>query len=151
MRVPQRFSQKHRDGSVVTWLSPTSLADLTALQSEYSAAAPGTVKYVCANTSYGVEKYFNGTGYPTPYSVCDFDFLLTALFPLCVVHTLLSQTHTRISLYSVRSRGSAFLVRNAADFVCTHALSFVWTSIFRCILTLLEFRTFLSPLPLLRV
>ena len=35
---------------------------------QFAGSPPGTVKLVCGNTSYGVEKYFNATGVPTPYS-----------------------------------------------------------------------------------
>ena len=55
--------------STVTWLSPTSLASLTAIQQQYVKAPAGTLQFVCGNTSYGVEKYLNGTGCPTPYTV----------------------------------------------------------------------------------
>ncbi len=51
------------------WYAPTTLTDLIALQQQFATAAPGTVKYVCGNTAYGVEKYFNGLDAPTPYTV----------------------------------------------------------------------------------
>jgi len=53
----------------VEWFSPTTLADLVALQAQFRTAEPGTVKYVCGNTAYGVEKYYNSPQYPTAYTV----------------------------------------------------------------------------------
>ncbi len=62
--TPKRFGT-----ASVQWFAPVTLADLTALQAQFATAPAGTVKYVCGNTTYGVEKYFNGLGAPTPYTV----------------------------------------------------------------------------------
>ena len=63
------FSTKLRGVTTVQWFAPTTLTALTALQAQYARADPGTVKYVCGNTAYGVQKYFNASGYQTPYTV----------------------------------------------------------------------------------
>ena len=55
--------------ATVEWYSPTTLTDLTSLQAQFASAPPGTVKYVCGNTSFGVEKYFNTPRFPTQYTV----------------------------------------------------------------------------------
>jgi hypothetical protein len=55
--------------TTTSWYSPVTLADLVALQAQFATAPAGTVKYVCGNTAYGVEKYFNTPSYPTGYTV----------------------------------------------------------------------------------
>jgi hypothetical protein len=62
--TPKRFAS-----ATVQWFAPITLGDLTALQAQFATAPAGTVKYVCGNTTYGVEKYFNGETFQTPYSV----------------------------------------------------------------------------------
>jgi hypothetical protein len=63
--TPKRFAL----AGGAQWFAPTTLTDLVALQQQFHTAAPNTVKYVCGNTGYGVEKYYNAGLLPTPYSV----------------------------------------------------------------------------------
>lgn len=74
VRTPKHFRKRvgavgTASASTVSWYTPTTLTDLVALQAQFSTAPVGTVKYVCGNTAYGVEKYYNTPMYPTAYTV----------------------------------------------------------------------------------
>ncbi len=62
------FSTPTPTGSV-DWHRPLSLEDLMSHQRRLATAEPGTVKFVCGNTTLGVEKCFTGTHHPIQYKV----------------------------------------------------------------------------------